>query len=225
MNDARRHDDSTGSAALAVGEAVEQAEEAEAEVTTDLVGRYRHHPVVRAAGTLSEIADQPQLFTICAAVTAWGLASGDRRLALCGGHMLASFLLATWTKTALKKLVVRTRPNMLTDRGVHETGLLGPDEGPWNSFPSGHTAGSLAVARAVARRYPSAGRAAYGWAASVAIAQIPRCAHYPSDVAAGAVIGLAAEAAAHRLMAAAVPSYGATGSSAQTAPSASSVSR
>jgi membrane-associated phospholipid phosphatase len=198
-----RDTDEDTSAGAAVGQTVGQAEEAEAEITIGLVGRYRHHPVVRAAGTLSELADQPQLFTLCGAVTAWGLATGDRRLAACGGRMLASFLLATWTKTAVKKLVARTRPNMLTDHGVHEAGLMGPDKGPWNSFPSGHTAGSLAVARAWARRYPSMRAPAYAWAASVAAAQIPRCAHYPSDVAAGAAIGLAAEAAADRLLTAA----------------------
>ncbi len=34
-----------------------------------------------------------------------------------------------------------------------------------------------------------------GAAALVAAAQVPRCAHYPTDVIAGAAIGLAAEAA------------------------------
>jgi membrane-associated phospholipid phosphatase len=116
--------------------------------------------------------------------------------------MLASLLLATWAKGALKKVVTRTRPNMLTGRGVHEAGLLGRDEGPWSSFPSGHTAGSLAVARACVRHYPAARAPAYALAAGVAAAQVPRCAHYPSDVLAGALLGLAAEAAAARLLAA-----------------------
>jgi membrane-associated phospholipid phosphatase len=48
----------------------------------------------------------------------------------------------------------------------------------------------------VARRYPSAAVPAYIAAAGIAAAQVPRCAHYPSDIAAGVLVGLAAEAAA-----------------------------
>ena len=187
------------SAGPAAGGAVRRAEAAEAELTTGLVGRYRRHPLVRGAGTVSEVADQPQLFTVCAGVAAWGLATGDGRLARCGGHMLASFLLATWAKGATKGLVTRSRPNMLAEHGVHEAGLAGRRGGPWSSFPSGHSAGAAAAARAVARHYPSAAVPAYVAAAGVAAAQVPRCAHYPSDVAAGVLVGLAAEAIVDRM--------------------------
>ena len=88
---------------------------------------------------------------------------------------------------------------MLADEGRYETGLMGSTDGPFSSFPSGHTADAVSAARAVARVYPGAGMPAYGAAASVAVIQIPRCAHYPSDIAAGALIGLAAEAAVDRL--------------------------
>ena len=70
-----------------------------------------------------------------------------------------------------------------------------PDEGPWHSFPSGHTAGSVAVARAVGRLYPEVRTAAYAGAAAVALVQIPRWAHYAADVVAGALVGVVAEAA------------------------------
>ena len=154
---------------------------------------------MRTLGAMTEVGDQPPLFALCSAVVAYGLVAGDRRAAIAGVRMLASFLVATGIKGGLKRLVSRTRPNVLMDEGRYEVRPLGPDEGPWHSFPSGHTAGSVAVARALARAYPEARVPAYGAAAAVALLQIPRGAHYPSDVAAGVLIGLGAEAAVERL--------------------------
>jgi hypothetical protein len=51
------------------------------------------------------------------------------------------------------------------------------------------------VARALGRVYPEARVTAYVGAAAVALIQIPRGAHYPVDVAAGALLGISAEAA------------------------------
>ena len=60
-----------------------------------------------------------------------------------------------------------------------------------------HATGALAVAvaQAFSREFPEYRIAARSAAALVGVAQIPRCAHYPTDVGVGAVIGLAAEAA------------------------------
>ena len=179
-------------------------EDADIAVATRLA-QHRHHPAVRAGGFLSEIADQPPLFTLCGAVLAYGLLARDRRAALAGGRMLASFLAATWMKGGVKRLVSRTRPNVLLDEGHYDMRVRGPDEGPWHSFPSGHTAGGLAVARAVARNWPDARLPAYAAAGTIALVQIPRGAHYPLDVLAGAVVGVAAEALADRAFTAAEP--------------------
>ena len=56
-----------------------------------------------------------------------------------------------------------------------------------DSFPSGHTAGAVPVARALARDYPEHAVMAYAVAGAAAVVQIPRCKHYPTDFAAGAV--------------------------------------
>src|SRR3954465_13684468 len=163
------------------------------------LARHRHHPALRAATVFSQLADQPPLLAASAAVMAWGLLSGDRHLARRGGYLLASVGLATLLKGAVKRLVSRTRPNVLLDRGLYRVQPLGPDEGPWHSFPSGHTTGAVALARALARCWPAACRPAYAGAAAVGIVQVPRGAHYPSDVLAGGGIGVAAEAIVHRL--------------------------
>jgi hypothetical protein len=170
------------------------AEEADVALATHLA-KHKDHPLVRGLGTLSEVGDQPPLLALSGAVLAYGVLVGDRRATGAGARMLGALVLATWIKTGLKSLVGRTRPNVLLDEGQYELEPFGPDEGPWHSFPSGHTAGSVAVARAVGRAYPQARTAAYAGAAAVALVQIPRGAHYPADVIGGAVVGIIAEAA------------------------------
>jgi membrane-associated phospholipid phosphatase len=113
--------------------------------------------------------------------------------------MLASILLVTALKAPLKLVVARTRPHMLLDQGVHEVRLLGPNEKPWRSFPSGHTANSVVLARALARYWPEARLPAYALATAVALARVSRGAHYPSDVLAGVLIGVLAETIVDRM--------------------------
>lgn len=160
-------------------------------------------PVTRALGHASEIADQPPMFALGAATALLGLAAGRPHVAEIGLRVLASVALATAMKTAVKRAVGRTRPYVLAREGRYETALMGPVEKDWNSFPSGHTADAVAAARALARALPEAAPVAYAAAAAVALIQIPRCAHYPSDVGAGAAVGWAAEALAHQLLEAA----------------------
>ena len=169
------------------------AEEADIALASRLAGQ-RDHPVVRGLGSMSEFGDQPPLLALSGAVLAYGVLAGDRRAAGAGARMLGSLVLATWIKSGFKRLVSRTRPNVLLDDGQYELEAFGPDEGSWQSFPSGHTAGSIAVARALGRAYPRARTGAYAGGAAVALIQIPRGAHYPADVVGGAVVGLVAEA-------------------------------
>ncbi|MBP1806123.1 phosphatase PAP2 family protein [Rubellimicrobium aerolatum] len=182
-------------------ETIEEADLAVAEAAAEV----RHHPVTRALGHLSEVADQPPMFALGALTLAAGLLADERRLAEAGGRLLASVALATAVKSVVKAVVVRTRPHVLADGGEYESGLLGRNEGPWNSFPSGHTADAVAAARAVARVWPGAAVPLYGAAAAIGVAQVPRCAHYPSDVTAGALVGWAAEATVDRAWPAAEP--------------------
>ena len=172
---------------------IEKVEEADLAVA-EQAAEVRHHPVTRALGHLSDVADQPPMLTLGALVLAGGLITGQRRIAEAGGRLLASVTLATAIKTVVKRVVVRTRPHVLADGGRYETGLLGATDGPHSSFPSGHTADAVAAARAVVRVYPEARVPAYAAAAAIGAIQIPRCAHYPSDITAGALVGLAAEA-------------------------------
>lgn len=152
-------------------------------------------PPMKIVSFLSEVGDQPQMRILCGAVIAAGLAGGDKRLTKAGFRMLAAHTLATFAKNVIKHRIDRTRP-----RSKHKPGKdhrLSPGESrakEETSFPSGHSAGAAAVARAFVRDYPEHAGAAYAAAGAVALAQIPRCAHYPTDVGAGLAIGAAAEA-------------------------------
>jgi undecaprenyl-diphosphatase len=58
------------------------------------------------------------------------------------------------------------------------------------SFPSGHAASAAAFATGVSLEMPALAVAAGGLAAAVAASRVVTGAHYPSDVAAGAVLGV-----------------------------------
>ena len=105
--------------------------------------------------------------------------------------MLAAHQLATSAKNFVKHRVDRTRPRSGGDRGDQKITPGKNEAKEETSFPSGHSAGAAAVARAFAKDYPEYGAAAYGVGGLIALAQIPRCTHYPTDVGAGIAIGLA----------------------------------
>jgi membrane-associated phospholipid phosphatase len=145
---------------------------------------------------LSDLGDEPQLRLLCVGTILLGVLERDRRLVLAGASMLAAQLAAASAKAFVKRRVDRTRPRSLDPaNGDHRLSAGRSRAKEHTSFPSGHAAGTAAVAAAFSRAYPGGAAPAFGAAAALSLAQIPRCAHYPSDVAAGAAMGLAAEAA------------------------------
>ena len=85
----------------------------------------------------------------------------------------------------LKPLVARPRPFAL-----REVALLVPPPGDF-SFPSGHTAASFAAVGALWREKSRLKYPALVLALAIALSRIYLYVHYPSDVAAGLVLGLA----------------------------------
>jgi undecaprenyl-diphosphatase len=165
-------------------------------VTAKTVLPHEHSLPVRILDHVADLGDQPQLRLLCGSVIAVGLFGGDRRLAGAGLRMLAAHTLATFAKDLVKRRVDRTRPRSAQKPGKdHKPRPGSAFTKEENSFPSGHSAGAAAVARAFARAYPEQAWPAGAAAGLIALGQIPRCAHYPTDVGAGLAIGLAAEAA------------------------------
>jgi membrane-associated phospholipid phosphatase len=160
----------------------------------EAVEPWADNPAVEALGKASELADQPPLVTASALTLAAGLLGRKPRLARTGARMLAAHGLATLIKALVKNHVDRTRPREVEKNGKHEAKPGRSSAKEKRSFPSGHSAGAVAVARAVTRDNPSAAAIAYPLAATAAAIQVPRKAHFPSDVIVGAAIGLLAEA-------------------------------
>ena len=176
----------------------EEAEQAEIEATME-VARHADHPAIKALGFISEVSDQPPAFTLATLAGLGGFFAGRPRLAEAGLRCFAALAVATAAKSLVKASVTRTRPFMLREHGHYDRRKGGPNDGPWNSFPSGHTANAVAAARAISRVYPQVSGSALAGAAAIGAIQVPRASHYPSDVIAGAMVGYAAEALVNRL--------------------------
>ena len=163
--------------------------------TVRAVKPQRKSAAVRAMAWASELGDQPQMRILSGGLLALGLVRRDGRMARAGARMFLAHMLATAAKNFVKHRVDRTRPRSTGKGKGHgiEPGRSHAKEE--TSFPSGHSAGAAAVARAFSRDYPEHEGAALAGAGFIALAQIPRCAHYPTDVGAGLAIGLAAEKA------------------------------
>jgi len=100
---------------------------------------------------------------------------------------LAASLIASGMITpALKLTFGRARREQ--DKGPHDFDFFDPRS---TSFPSGHTTQAFAVASAIAAHYDSTcvKVTAYGAASLVGYARLQRNRHWPTDVAAGALIG------------------------------------
>ena len=156
---------------------------------------YRDTLPVRALDTAGEVGDQLQLRLLCAGVFVAGLVRADGRMMRAAARMLLAHEVATLAKGVMKRQVDRRRPRSTAARKAskpHKGHSLAKEK---QSFPSGHSAGAVAVASAFAAEYPEHAAPALGAAGAVALAQVPTAAHYPSDVIAGSAIGAAASGA------------------------------
>ena len=154
-------------------------------------------PLGELVTAVGKLGDQPELRTLSVAVIGAGFVTANRRLVRAGIRMILAHELATLAKDIIKKRLNRTRPrsaNVHSQRKLKVGERTAKEE---TSFPSGHSSGASAVARALSREFPEHALPALAAGGLVAAAQVPRRAHYPTDVAAGVVLGLASEAVAH----------------------------
>ena len=177
----------------ALRKAAEKTGEADIAVT-DAFGPHRKELPIRLLSRFSELGDQPQLRLISGGTALAGLLLGKSRLLRAGLRMLVAHEVATFVKNVVKNRVDRARPRSARNHRQAKPRPGKRTAKEQTSFPSGHTAGAVAVAQAFSREFPEHRVPALAAAGVVAIAQIPRCAHYPTDVGAGAMIGAATEA-------------------------------
>ena len=108
---------------------------------------------------------------------------------LAGLESLIAHAVAGLLSNGLKHLVGRPRPKFTHSGEFQFSPTL--DFG-LDSFPSGHTTASFAVAAVVAKHFPRAAGVLYGAACLVAVSRVLRGSHFPSDVVAGAGLGVLA---------------------------------
>jgi undecaprenyl-diphosphatase len=111
---------------------------------------------------------------------------------------LATTIASLGTTYVVQRLVkpVFRRKRPWVERDVLVVGIRTTDA----SFPSGHSASSFAAATAVASFYPSVAPLVFALATGVALSRVHLGHHFPSDVTAGAVIGVASGTAVAALL-------------------------
>lgn len=146
-------------------------------------------PVGKWTRRFAEVGDQPPLVAISLGVIAAGFVGGHDRLRRTGFRMLTAHSLSTIAKLAGKDRIDRTRPGALNEKAYRlEKGTS--RDGRLRSMPSGHSAGIVAIAGAIAADYPRALAPVAVASVAVGAAQLPSRNHYLSDIIVGAGIGL-----------------------------------
>ena len=115
---------------------------------------------------------------------AWMGGSKGRRAGL--ATAIASLGTTYLVQRIVKPVFRRRRPHV--GRDVLVVGIRTTDA----SFPSGHSASSFAAATAMAAFYPKISPLVFALAAGVGVSRVHLGHHFPSDVAVGGVIGIAA---------------------------------
>ena len=165
------------------------------------VARHADPALERFLAAAAQLADKKVLLAASAAfwaasrLTEGGTSGARRRRA--ADHVLRCAAASAALTYLLKRAVDRERPNRVVARdqrrGIPRSGA------PFNSFPSGHAFPLGAVAAAASRTAPAAVRP-FIWPAAVALAatRFLLLAHWPTDLAAGLVMGVLLERAALR---------------------------
>ena len=147
-------------------------------------------------GFLEGFGDYPGVIIVAVLIFEW-----DRRHRMRLLHFFATILSTSLAVNIVKLFVVRRRPQgfrFLDPDFVTQYNVLSIDWTPWTStikslersFPSGHTATAFAMFAVLSLFYPEGKRAFLLLAVLVGIQRIMVCAHFPSDVIVGAMIGL-----------------------------------
>ncbi|MFN3406937.1 MAG: phosphatase PAP2 family protein [Caldimicrobium sp.] len=108
------------------------------------------------------------------------------RVLFFGRAMIISFIITGIVVQILKHIIGRARPR-ITDYTL----FLGPSiKSGFDSFPSGHTAIVFSLAYVFSRELPEYKLLFYFLAFVVAFERVEDFSHFPSDVLAGAIIGI-----------------------------------
>jgi len=163
------------------------------------VARHAEKPLEKTTSALSWIADEK--IVLVAVAGAWlyfRFALRTPRARRCGNQMASDAVIAAALPHLVKRVVDRERPDRkvvgFIRHGIPRSGNR------WDSFPSGHAVHVGALASALGRFLPPRWRLLL-WpsAAALAATRLLLLAHYPTDVAAGLLLGAAIDRTIARL--------------------------
>jgi len=110
----------------------------------------------------------------------------NRRLRDAGKSLLIGLISSGAAVQIVKHLLGRARPSV-----TYDTVFIGPSvKYAYDSFPSGHTAAGFCVAFILSEYFPKYRIAFYLFAVIVGLYRIDGLSHFPSDVLAGALLGI-----------------------------------
>lgn len=132
------------------------------------------------------IGDGRQLLIVSAILLAVGWMLPTSRGIVTGIQSLWAHGLATVLVHTVKHLVGRPRPKFSASGDWTIAPSLASG---YDSFPSGHTTGTFALAMVLSRRFPLLAALFMGMAAFVALSRVLRGSHFASDVFGGWVLG------------------------------------
>lgn len=142
----------------------------------------------RLDGAFTTITNSVAPISIAAPILVFGtgLIEKDKTIQKKGLVMGASFLTATIISTGMKHAINRTRP-FVTYPDIQKVASGGSP-----SFPSGHTSDAFATATSLSLAFPKwyVIAPSYVYASAVGYSRMHLGVHYPSDVLAGAIIGV-----------------------------------
>lgn len=127
------------------------------------------------------------LLAVSLALLAAGWSLQKNNMTAAGFQSLFAQALAALCSNAAKHLVGRPRPKF-----VHsgEWQIMPSLAAGLDSFPSGHTTASFAMATVLAKRFPAVGWLAVAVAVFVGFSRVIRGSHFPTDVFGGVVLGV-----------------------------------
>lgn len=135
----------------------------------------------------NEIGRGEALLLVNAVLLGAGYAFQRASIKRAGWETLIAHLVAGGINTGLKHLVGRGRPKFMHA----DSSIFVPFGGQgWDSFPSGHSMATFAVAIVLAVRFPKIRWLAVLWALVVSVSRLFRASHFLTDILGGAVLGV-----------------------------------